>query len=164
MITFKRTMSTSRGLFLLLLVLSITACGGGSSGSSNESSTVSNDATDTNPVDGTGLKINPDNALRSLEDLTIEVQVDAVRSYLSICPDPGGELNVNTLNYDLCMVRASLDSNLKVIDLPLPNHVDRLVAIVWFYEDDKAPLISTWQRNAEHFSVSGSIWRINQDG
>lgn len=158
MTIFKRTTSMSRKAFLLLLVLSITACGG-SSGGSDESSTVNS-----NVAGQAELKINPDNTLRSLEDLTIEIQVDAARSFLSICPDPGGELNVNTLNYDLCMVRASLDSNLKVIDLPLPNHVDRLVAIVWFYEDDKAPLISTWQRNAEHFSVSGSIWRINQDG
>jgi len=164
MITFKRTMSTPRGLFLLLLALSVTACGGGSSGSSNESSSVSNGSTETSAVADTGLKINPANALRSVDDLTVEIRVNAVRSFLSICPDPGGELNVSTLNYDLCMVRASLDSNVKVIDLPLPNHVDRLVAIVWFYEDDKAPLISTWQRNAEHFSVSGSIWRISQDG
>ena len=158
MTIFKRTTSMSRKAFLLLLVLSITACGG-SSGGSDGSSTVNS-----NTVGQAELKINPDNTLRSLEDLTIEIQVDDARSFLSICPDPGGELNVNTLNYDLCMVRASLDSDLKVIDLPLPNHVDRLVAIVWFYEDDKAPLISTWQRNAEHFSVSGSIWRINQDG
>lgn len=158
MTIFKRTTSMSRKAFLLLLVLSITACGG-SSGGSDESSTVNSNA-----AGQAELKINPGNTLRSLEDLTIEIQVDAARSFLSICPDPDGELNVNTLNYDLCMVRASLDSNLKVIDLPLPNHVDRLVAIVWFYEDDKAPLISTWQRNAEHFSVSGSIWRINQDG
>jgi hypothetical protein len=164
MITFKRTMSPSRGLFLWLLVLSITACGGGSSGSSNESSTVSDNVTATSPVAETSLRINPDNTLRSIEDLTIQAQVDAARSYLSICPDPGGELDVSTLNYDLCMVRTALDSNLKVIDLALPNHVDRLVAIVWFYEDGKAPLISTWQRNTEHFSVSGSIWRINQDG
>lgn len=158
MTIFKRTTSMSRKAFLLLLVLSITACGG-SSGGSDESSAVNSNA-----AGQAELNINPDNTLRSLEDLTIEIQVDAARSFLSICPDPDGELNVNTLNYDLCMVRASLDSNLKVIDLPLPNHVDRLVAIVWFYEDDKAPLISTWQRNAEHFSVSGSIWRINQDG
>jgi hypothetical protein len=164
MITLKRSMSTSRGLFPILLILSISACGGGSSGSSNESSTVSNEATDTSSVTGSELRINPDNVMRSLEDLTIEVQVNAARSFLSICPDPGGELDVNTLNYDLCMVRAPLDSNLKVIDLPLPNHVDHLVAIVWFYEGDKTPLINTWQRNAEHFSVSGSIWRINQDG
>ena len=158
MTIFKRTTSMSRKAFLLLLVLSITACGG-SSGGSDESSRVNSNA-----AGQAELKINPDNTLRSIEDLTIEIQVDDARSFLSICPDPGGELNVNTLNYDLCMVRASLDSDLKVIDLPLPNHVDRLVAIVWFYEDDKAPLISTWQRNAEHFSVSGSIWRINQDG
>jgi hypothetical protein len=158
MTIFKRSMSMSRNAFLLLLLLSLTACGG-SSGGSDESSTVNSNA-----ASQAELKINPDNTLRSLENLTVEIQVDAARSFLSICPDPGGELDVSTLNYDLCMVRASLDSSSKVIDLPLPNHVDRLVAIVWFYEGDKAPLISTWQRNAEHFSVSGSIWRINQDG
>ena len=162
MTIFKRTTSMSRKAFLLPLLLSITACGG-SSGSSNDSSAVNGADANSNALVESELRINPDNALRSLDDLTIEIQVDAARSFLSICPDPGGEVNVNTLNYDLCMVRASLDSNSKVIDLPLPNHIDRLLAVVWFYEDNKAPLVRTWQRNVEQFAVSGSVWRINQD-
>ena len=151
---------------LLTALLTLTACGGGSSGSAGDSpSAPAGEAGNgQTPVDQAELRISPDNDLRALTDLSIEIQMSTQRSFVSICPHPGGELAVASFDYDACMVRASLDSNLKLIDLPLPNHVDRLVAIVWYYEVNREPLVRTWQRDAGGGPLSGSIWRINEAG
>jgi len=166
--TIKRNMPLTHVTLLLTILLSLAACGGGggSSGQTDASSEALQDGTGGGQSATTRpeLKISPDNELRALVDLSIEIQTSTERSFVSICPHPGVELAVTSFDYDTCMVRASLESGLRVIELPLPNHVDRLVAIVWYYETSRNPLIRTWQRETGNVTASGSIWRINEAG
>jgi hypothetical protein len=157
----------SPGLFtapLIATTLALVACGGGgSSGSSSDNASTPSGGVDTvqNLAD---LKIKQTNELRAVNELSVEIQMTADRSFLSICPDPGEEMAVNSLDYDGCMIRSPLDASTSNFTVALPNHVDRLVAIVWFYETDKAPMIQRWQRDPGMGYATGTIWRIDEAG
>jgi hypothetical protein len=151
--------TTFKTLFLLAVFIAVPGCGGGGAGSDAPSNADS-------PV-GQGpqrnledLKIAEGNELLNVAELSVEVQVNAGRSFLSICTDPGGELDVNTINYDQCLLRAPLDNNLQVFKLTLPNHVDKLVAIVWFYETGKQPLLQHWQRTGATGVAIDTVWTV----
>jgi len=105
-----------------------------------------------------------ENELSTVDELNVEVQINADRSFLSICGDPGEELDVNTVDYEQCILRAPIDNNLNAFKIKLPNHVDSLVAIVWFYETGKQPLVQRWQRiDAAGVPIDG-IWRVSENG
>lgn len=152
-------------LILAMGLLALTACGGGSSGSSTEeapSGSGGNSGNANTTQIPTELKINRNNELRNVSDLSITIKMTASRSFLSICPDPGGKTDVSSFDYASCMIRSPLDMSLTSFTLPLPNHVDRLVAIVWYYEPGKKPLVTRWKRDSATTGASGSIWRIRQ--
>ncbi|NRA62245.1 MAG: hypothetical protein HRU25_15370, partial [Psychrobium sp.] len=87
----------------------------------------------------TDLTINAHNELLNVAELHIEVQINANRSFLSICSNLPKVLDLNRIDYEKCMLRAPLDKSLKTFSLTLPNHIHELVAIVWFYDTNKAP-------------------------
>jgi hypothetical protein len=146
---------------LLASSLVLAACGGGGSSGGSASSTGA-------PPDEVrnlaNLEIEQDYELRSINELSVEIQMSSDRSFVSICPAPDEAMDVNTFDYAGCMVRSSLDATTRIFGVTLPNHVDQLVAIVWFYENGKTPLIQRWQRQAKAGYASGPLWRINEDG
>jgi hypothetical protein len=148
---------------LVACSLVLAACGGGGEGSSNGS--APNTTAEGDEVRNlANLKIEQAYELRSITELSVEIQMSSDRSFLSICPAPDEPMDVNSFDYDGCMVRSSLDATTRFFDVNLPNHVDQLVAIVWFYENGKTPLIQRWQRQANAGYASGPIWRINEGG
>lgn len=149
-------------LLLLASSLLLAACGGGGGGSSSGSAS-STTAQPDEVRNLANLEIESANELKSISELNVEIQMSSERSFLSICPAPEETIEVNSFDYAGCMVRSSLDATTRVFDLNLPNHVDQLVAIVWFYENGKTPLIERWQRQANDGYASSPIWRINED-
>ncbi len=159
---------------LATTLLTLSACGGGGGGGSGDSATGNAGGTggsNTGNADGTGNSVNQvqemkdlsiarANELRAVTELNIEVRVTAARSYLSICPDPGAEITVSSLDYDSCLVRSPLDGSSRSFTLDLPNHVDQLVAILWFYDAGKQPLIQRWQRNSGGSFATTATWQI----
>ncbi len=109
----------------------------------------------------TDLTINAHNELLSVSQLHIEVQINANRSFLSICSNLPKVLDLNRIDYDKCMLRAPLDNSLKTFSLTLPNHIHELVAIVWFYDTNKAPIVERWLRNDTTRTNIPSIWSIH---
>ena len=151
---------------LLTSILTLAGCGGGEGGGSGDSSTGANTATANSGVDAAqdmqDLVIARTNELAAVNELNTEVRTIADRSYLSVCPDQGAEIDVSSLDYDSCLLRSPLDAGTRTFTLSLPNHVDRLVAIVWFYEAGKQPLIQRWQRNSGGGVATATYWQITE--
>jgi hypothetical protein len=138
--------------------------GGGSEGSSgvstSEGSTnVADDGSENRGLDD--LEVNRDNSLSAISELNIEVAMSARRSYLSICPGSVGAIDVNTLDYNSCMIRAAINASNNAFKLSIPNHLDSLVAILWFYDTKKEPFVSHWQRQGIKGTAIDSSWRIS---
>jgi len=144
---------------LTATAFSLTACGGAetSGSSSSNNSTTAGTAGETQSL--AKLEIDQANELRSVSELGVEVSMETDRSFLSICLDPGEAADVNSLDYENCMIRSPLQANTNNFTVELPNHVDRLVAVIWFYETDKAPIIERWRQGD-----TGALWRINEAG
>ena len=155
--------------FLLIAVLiSVVGCGGGS-GSGSGSGSGGNDASSNNssgtiqgpPQSLDELRISRENELSTVAELNVEVQINASKSFLSICDIPGEELDVGRVNYEKCILRTPIDNNLNAFKITLPNHIDSLVAIVWFYETGRQPLVQRWQRIVAAGLPIDSIWRVH---
>lgn len=145
-------------------IVALASCGGGGGGEADSpagNSTAGNSTAERSLDD---LYIDQTNELATMTELNIEVRVSAARSYLSICPELSGEINVGSYNYDKCIIRAPLDGSLKMIKLELPNHIDNLAAIVWFYDVNKQPFVVRWQRPSVKGDAIDSIWQINEPG
>ena len=154
-------------LLTLAMFVMLSACGsgsgsggGGGGGGGGVSKSVDNKPVQTNDL--AYLNAAQDNELVSVTELDIEVLVNAGRSFLSICDGLAEEFNVNTLDYDRCILRTPLDDSFKTFTLKLPNHVDKLVAIVWFYEAGKPPLVKHWQRTTPEI-VMDATWRVSEN-
>jgi len=147
-------------------VVTLVSCGGGGGGETaspaGNSSNVDSSVNAAKSLDD--LYIDQTNELAIIAELNIEVRVSAARSFLSVCPESAAGIDVSTYNYDKCMIRAPLEGNLKSFKLSLPNHIDNLVAIVWFYEVGKQPLVTGWQRPSVKGDAIDSIWQISETG
>ena len=147
--------------FLLLAVfISVSGCGGGG-GSNDASSNNSSGIIQDPPQNLDELRIPRENELSTVSELKVEVQINASKSFLSICDFPGEEFDVDTVNYESCVLRTPIDNNLNAFKIILPNHIDNLVAIVWFYETGRQPLVQRWQRIDAMGLPIDSIWRVH---
>ncbi len=82
--------------------IALTSCGGGggSDDVSSNGGSVVNQEVQRNLDE---LSVHQGNELLTVAELNVEVQINADRSFLSICEDPGEGFNVSALNYDQCI-------------------------------------------------------------
>lgn len=155
------------GFTLILTILAtLIGCGGGGGGGVEEISGVSTVDSSTNAVDDGSrglddLVVNRDDSLSAVSQLYIQIEMSVRRSYLSVCPSPVGGIDVNTLDYSSCMIRATINSSNNEFKLSIPNHIDNLVAILWFYDTNEEAFVSNWQRKGIKGAVIDSNWRIS---
>jgi hypothetical protein len=147
--------------FLIAVFLSVAGCGGGGGGGGNDASSNNSNGTIQGPPQSLNeLRISSENELSTVAELNVEVQINANKSFLSICDIPGEEIDVDRVNYEKCILRAPIDNNLNTFKITLPNHIDSLVAIIWFYETGRQPLVQRWQRIDASGLPIDSIWRV----
>jgi len=155
-----------RKIMTILLIgaisMTLTSCGGGGGGEAGSPSNVTGNGNPERKLED--LYIDQTNELTAIAELNVLVQMESTRSFLSICPEPAGGIDVNNLNYDSCIIRAPLDDNPTAFKLMLPNHIDKLVAIVWFYQAGKQPLVAEWQRSTAAGSSLDNVWQIGETG
>ena len=155
-----------RKIMTILLIgaisMTLTSCGGGGGGEAASPSNVTGNGNPERKLED--LYIDQTNELTAMAELNVLVEMESTRSFLSICPEPAGGIDVNNLNYDSCIIRAPLDDNPTAFKLMLPNHIDKLVAIVWFYQAGKQPLVAEWQRSTAAGSALDNIWQISEAG
>jgi len=155
------------GFTLTLTILAtLSGCGGGGSGGESTGISTVDGSTSAvvNGSDNRGLddlEVNRDNSLSAISELSIEIEMNARRSYLSVCPGPVGDIDVNTLDYNSCMIRAPINASNNEFKLSIPNHLDSLVAILWFYDTKQEPFVTHWQREGIKGAAIVSSWRIS---
>lgn len=162
----------SRWLVILCLSLNLFACGGGdddggssgggSDGGSDSSSSAKSDESSSSPspsnLSSSGtieeLVIARDNNLSSTYQLTVDVsltQLAGKEAYIVVC-----EHSSDTIDYDKCFVKASLDNGVGVFELLLPNHQQSLITEVTPMEANSVALTFTWQYDNQ----AQSTWLI----
>ena len=157
-------------IYAFAVTTALTGCGGGG-GEGSSSNDGINAAGDTN----TGadeivkqglddLNIDQDNKLVSVSELEVMVQINSRRSFLNICAQEVFQSDLDQIDYERCILRAPLDDTPGTFKLTLPNHIDKLIAIVWFYEADKQPLVKKWQRNSDAGGPVEETWRVTDNG
>ena len=157
-------------LLAIALATLLSGCGGGGGGSDATSSGAGSsgdageDATENVsqevPESVARLDIDARNELETSKPLSIEVTTSSVRSFLSICPGVGAGVDVNTLNYDRCAIRVALDAGRHDLELTVPNHVDEMAAILWFFEAGREAQVSRWRRSGNKGAELVSQWRV----
>jgi len=112
--------------FLLIAVfLSVAGCGGGG----NDASSNNSGGTIQGPPQSLDeLRISRENELSTVAELNVEVQINANKSFLSICDIPGEEIDVDGVNYEKCILRTPIANNLNEIKITLPTHTYSLVS------------------------------------
>ncbi|MDC5822792.1 hypothetical protein OPW33_19200 [Vibrio europaeus] len=149
--------SKTKMLLGLAFILPLYGCGGGgggggeggSSGSTGSGSTGSSTpASSGTPVSLSSLQIDPANSLTSVYKVDVDVSLPHLASsqvYISICDNAGG--NLQSVDYNKCMVKAALQSGTGSYQLQVPNHCESLIAVVSVMEPNTQPLVYTLNHN-----------------
>ncbi len=134
-------------------------CGGGSTAGVSSTTAVP----DTTLPQTSGMDIAYTYNLSSASELDIEIQSTATRSFLSVCEGSSETLDVHTFDYGQCMLRAPIKQLSSKFNLTLPNHINKLIAILWFYDPNKTPLVYRWQRSNLYNGSPDQPWLIRMD-
>ncbi|MEZ8099974.1 hypothetical protein [Vibrio bivalvicida] len=147
--------SNTAMLLGLAFILSLYGCGGGGGGEGGSSgSTGSTDssapapANNGTPVSLSTLQIDPENSLTSIYQVDVDVSLPHLASslvYISICDNTGG--NLESVDYNKCLVKAALQSGTGRYQLQVPNHCESLIAVVSVMEPNTQPLVYTLNHN-----------------
>lgn len=86
------------------------------------------------------------NSERILDLRVTRSQEDMQSAYLSLCTDyvrdaEGGHI----INYDSCLLRATLSDNEYETTITITNDLEGLVAALWFVDANKAPITMDWR-------------------
>lgn len=153
-------LSTTKTILLSSVFILLCACGPAKDGEDDRETTqASAPSPDTSEPTINSLSIEPSNNLESIYELTIDATpliTKGERAYLSICDVDVTTTNVLSMNYDNCLLRSPVNENTDTFSLSLPNHIDKLVAIAWFYDLTKEPLIVQWDKSL----ARGVVWAL----
>jgi hypothetical protein len=70
---------------------------------------------------------------------------DTQAAYLSICSDYEQHSDSSySINYDSCLLRASLNDSTYEAIITVTNDTTGLVAAIWFMDENKEPIITDW--------------------
>lgn len=154
-------LSTTKIALLSSALIFLCACGPTKDGEDEDKSTQASAPTPGTPEPAiNSLSIEPSNNLESIYKLTIDATPlipEGERAYLSICDVDATTTNVLSMNYDNCLLRSPVNENTDTFSLSLPNHINKLVAIAWFYDLTKEPLIVQWDKSF----AEGMVWSLN---
>ena len=162
-------MKLTKNLNIMMMSFLLVACGGGG-GSSTPKTTVnvtsegtgtSENTAPTTPVDNVPQEPDPN----AIYDTTAELVVSRTflisqeykleisygnkndrRVYLSICTDFNEGASGITVNYNSCLLRASIETDYTG-SLSVANDKTRLVMAIWYLDDIDTPRYEIWENN-----------------
>lgn len=159
-------------IWLLLLSMTFTlisACGGGgeqSAGAQTPAATLTTSV----PVPViqpseqvltiTDLVIDPAHNLASVYKLHLAVDISSNskgRAYISICENNDPQVDITAINYQDCLLGSPLAQGKLAVELTLANHVQELIAVIWFTDITQSPVINQWR----YAKISPANWQIN---
>ena len=148
-------MNTLTKLYLVTCFsLCLTACGGGGGGGGSSSPSAGSSGAATPTLQD--LKIDKENTLESVYHLSVDVDLadlDGKQAYIAICDNSAGEANID---YDQCLIKASLKQGSGQFDLRVANHCDSLVAVVSVMEQG----VPVRYYQHQHDGQAETVWYI----
>ncbi len=171
----KITLPTAKTALLIAAIIFLSACGPETDDEDEDDATPvsipspnstpstpspnSTPSPDTPEPEINSLPITPNNNLESTYELTIDASTlipEGERAYLSVCDVDITTTNILSMNYDNCLLRSPVNENTDTFSLSLPNHINKLVAVVWFYDLTKEPLIIQWDKSL----AEDMVWEL----
>ena len=139
----------SNALIVLTTMVTLTACGGGSSATPNTSTTTTNSTNmTTNTASGAEFKtadlvVAKNFTFDSARKLDVYVDVSnraMTQSNFSLCKrytkNSNGSYNVD---FDSCLLKTALNNGQYQGNVNITNDVDKLISVVWFLDDIQNP-------------------------
>ncbi len=79
---------------------------------------------------------------------------DQAASYLSVCSEFDPNQTGYAINYDNCLIRTAIEGPAN-FSVQVPNAVNSLIAVRWYYEAGSEPVYSFWtrERDGDIFSI-----------
>ncbi|MGF1762772.1 hypothetical protein [Aliivibrio kagoshimensis] len=143
-------------IVIMLIIMLLNGCGGGGGGS-----TAASPATPAASSESIyDLVIAAENSLEAVYTLTLDIDVSALstqKSVVSICDDSSSQGEYREINYQTCLFQASFHDGEKALQLRIPNHVQQLIAVIWFLDGNQEPVVAQRVNN----EVYGSHWSIS---
>lgn len=147
---------TKNSLLLgLALTLPLYGCGGGGGGEGGGSTGGSGSSSPSPAAEGgattlalSDLQIDSENNLTSIYKVDIDVSLPHLAGsqvYISVCDNAGGD--INSVDYDKCLLKAALDAGVGNYQLQVPNHCQSLIAVVSVMVPNTDPLVYTLNHN-----------------
>ncbi|MBU2897317.1 hypothetical protein KO511_11500 [Vibrio hepatarius] len=130
------------------MLISISGCGGGGGGEGGSGAASSPSAVVANSTRLEDVQVAYGNNLESVYDVDIDVSLPhlaASQVFISVCDNAGG--GIESINYDNCLLKASLQSGTGSYQLRVPNHCESLIAVVSIMEPNTNPLVYTLNHN-----------------
>ena len=155
----KNIILITRSTLLSIAFIFLCACGSSKEGEDG-ATPASTPAPSASEPTITSLSIDPSNNLESIYKLTIDATPlipEGERAYLSICDVDATTINVLSMSYDNCLLRSPVNAKTDIFSLSLPNHINKLVAIAWFYDLTKEPRIVQWDKSL----ASSLVWSLH---
>lgn len=134
----------------------LTGCDLKESEQTKKSESANNDPKHTSIKD---IQIDRSNDLRSTYHLNIDIDISKrtqERTYISICSDMNSVETPTHIDYKDCFFKSSIVNGMRSTQLRLPLHITRLVAILWFFEENKPPVMIHYSPNM----TSEKVWKI----
>ncbi len=169
-------MNTKQLFPLIMSVALLTACGGGGGGGGGggeepASETAQNSPAETVAAPATAppsppvvqqgevttaeLLVERDYTLKQESTLALEVSPsDQAASYLSVCSEFDPNQTGYAINYGNCLIRTAIEGPAN-FSVQVPNAVNSLIAVRWYYEAGSEPVYSFWtrERDGDIFSI-----------
>ncbi len=129
-------------MLVFTVPLVLISCSGGKGSSNNLDANNEQTESVTSSVTNTSADLTVPNYadLRSTYELSLDIDIgENKRSYLSLCNGEGveGALDVN---YEDCLLRSSLQQGQLQQTIKVANHLNNLVATIWFYDGTEPKL------------------------
>ncbi len=143
---------------IVLVIILLNGCGGGGSGGGSTSASPSTPAASSESI--YDLVIAAENSLEAVYTLNLDIDVSAIstqKSVVSICDDSNSQGEYREINYQTCLYQASFQDGEKALQLRIPNHVQNLIAVIWFLDGSVEPVIAQRVNNEAY----GSDWSIS---
>lgn len=168
-------MKAKQHYLLTAMTIALIGCGGGGGGGSDSPATESSTAEaisapeamlqetidETAPlvvsaqgdVATADLRVDRDFTLAQQSSLDIVVeQPGSDPSYLSVCTDFSESSSGYSVNYDSCVLRTAI-TDASTFSIAVPNDINAVLAVRWFYSDTQAPSFSLWERQTANTTL-----------
>ena len=106
------------------------------------------------------LVVNPKFAFATSRRLQMDINLASAggtHGFLSVCSQfDANNTDLATLSYDACLLQASIIDGKLATEVMVANHIDELIAVIWFTDKKKPPVYRRFLLETDQQTIS---WR-----